>query len=153
MRTLARERDKAEVLRRLRALRQDSVRRWGRMSAHQMVCHLSDGYRLLTGERTTQLAATPLPRFMMRWIALYAPVRWPAGIPTTPELDQDAGGTRPADFDADVAELEKLLKEVATDRRDRFDGHLHPIFGRMSESAWLRWAYLHADHHLRQFGV
>ena len=153
MKTLARERDTAEVLRRLRALRQDSVRRWGRMSAHQMVCHLSDGYRLLTGERTTQLAATPLPRLMMRWIALYTPIRWPAGIPTTPELDQDAGGTRPADFDADVAELEKLLSEVATDRRGRLAGHLHPIFGRMSESAWLRWAYLHADHHLRQFGV
>ena len=153
MKTLARERDTAEILRRLRALRHDSVRRWGRMSAHQMVCHLSDGYRLLTGERTTELAATPLPRFMMRWIALYAPVRWPAGILTTPDLDQDAGGTRPADFDADVAELERLLSEVATDRRDRFAGHLHPMFGRMSESAWLRWAYLHADHHLRQFGV
>jgi hypothetical protein len=153
VRTLARERDKAEVLRRLRALRQDSVGRWGRMSAHQMVCHLSDGYRLLTGERTTQLAATPLPRLMMRWIALYAPIRWPAGILTTPELDQDFGGTRPADFDADVAELEKLLREVVADRRGRFAGHLHPMFGRMSESAWLRWAYLHADHHLRQFGV
>jgi hypothetical protein len=153
VRTLARERDKAEVLRRLRAPRQDSVGRWGRMSAHQMVCHLSDGYRLLTGERTTQLAATPLPRLMMRWIALYAPIRWPAGILTTPELDQDFGGTRPADFDADVAELEKLLREVVADRRGRFAGHLHPMFGRMSESAWLRWAYLHADHHLRQFGV
>ena len=152
MRTLARERDKAEILRRLRALRQDNVRRWGRMSAHQMVCHLSDGYRLLIGERTTQLAAAHLPRLMTRWIALYAPIRWPAGILTTPELDQHADGTRPADFDADIAELEKLLREVATDRRDRF-GHLHPIFGRMSESAWLRWAYLHADHHLRQFGV
>lgn len=153
MRTLARERDKAEVLRRLRALRQDSVGRWGRMSAHQMVCHVSDGYRLLTGERTSQLAATPLPRLVMRWIALYAPIRWPAGIPTTPELDQYVGGTRPSDFDADVAELEQLLRQVATDRRGRFAGQPHPIFGRMSESAWLRWGYLHADHHLRQFGL
>jgi len=118
-----------------------------------MVCHLSDGYRLMIGARATQLSATPLPRLMMRWIALYAPIRWPAGILTTPDLDQDAGGTRPADFDADVAELENLLRGIATDRRDRFAGHLHPIFGRMSESAWLRWAYLHADHHLRQFGV
>ena len=152
MRTLARERDAAEVCRRLRALRHESERRWGRMSAHQMVCHLSDGYRLLTGDRTTELAATPLPRLVMRWIALYAPVRWPADIPTTPDLDQDAGGTRPAHFDADVAELERLLREVA-DRRGRLTGHLHPIFGRMSESTWLRWAYLHADHHLRQFGI
>lgn len=153
MRTLARDRDTAEILLRLRALRHDSHRRWGRMTAHQMVCHLSDGYRLLTGERTTRLAATPLPRFMMRWIALRAPVRWPAGIRTTPDLDQDAGGTKPATFDADVSDLERLLKEIASDRRGRLGGHLHPIFGRMSESAWLRWAYLHADHHLRQFGV
>ena len=29
----------------------------------------------------------------------------------------------------------------------------HPIFGRMSQRAWLRWAYLHMDHHLRQFGA
>jgi Protein of unknown function (DUF1569) len=89
----------------------------------------------------------------MKWIALYAPLRWPAGIPTTPELDQTVGGTRPADFDADVAELEMLLTRVAAERSDRLAGLVHPIFGRMSESAWLRWAYLHADHHLRQFGV
>jgi hypothetical protein len=30
---------------------------------------------------------------------------------------------------------------------------VHPIFGAMSERAWLRWGYLHMDHHLRQFGV
>ncbi len=152
MKTLARERDRTEILRRLRELRHDSVRRWGRMSAHQMVCHLSDGYRLLTG-RPTKLAATPLPRFLMRWIALYAPLPWPPGIRTTPDLDQDGGGTRPADFEADLAKLERLLIEVTTDRRDRFTTCFHPLFGRMSESAWLRWAYLHADHHLRQFGV
>ena len=114
-----------------------------------MVCHLSDGYRLLTG-RPTALAATPLPRFVMRWIALYAPMRWPAGILTTPDLDQDRGGTRPAEFAADVAELERLLIAFTADHRDRY---FHPIFGHMSESEWMRWAYLHADHHLRQFGV
>jgi hypothetical protein len=153
MKTLANEHDKAAILLRLGRLRHDSVRRWGRMSAHQMVCHLSDGYRLLTGDRTTGPAATPLPRVMMRWIALYVPFRWPAGIPTTPELDQDGGGTRPAEFAADLAALEELLNEIATVRRGRFATDVHPIFGRMSETAWLRWGYLHADHHLRQFGV
>ena len=153
MKTLARERDTAEVLGRLRLLRHDSVARWGRMSVHQMVCHLSDGYRLPTGELTSPPVATPLPRPMMKWFALYVPVRWPAGIPTTPELDQSGGGTRPADFAADVADLETLLTKVAAERRGRLAGYVHPIFGRMSEAAWLRWAYLHADHHLRQFGV
>jgi hypothetical protein len=152
MKTLARDVDTAEIVDRLRALRHDSPRRWGRRSAHQMVCHLSVGYRLRIGERSTHPASTPLPRFMMRWIALYLPVRWPAGIHTTPDLDQDCDGTRPAAFDADLTDLETLVKRVATERRDRA-GHLHPIFGEMSESAWLRWAYLHADHHLRQFGL
>jgi hypothetical protein len=152
MKTLAREQDKAEILRRLAVLRRDTAGRWGRMSAHQMVCHLSDGCRLLTGDRTTRPAASPLPRPVMKWIALYLPMRWPAGILTTPELDQDVGGTRPA-VDADVAELGRLLERIGTDRRGRLAGYVHPLFGRMSESAWLRWAYLHADHHLRQFGV
>lgn len=153
MKTLARERETNEILRRLRELRRDSSGRWGRMSAHQMVCHLSDAYRLLTGERTTQLAATPVPRSVMRCIALYLPLQWPAGIPTTPDLDQYVGGTQPVDFEKDVAELEQLLRKVAIERRVPFGGRVHPLFGRMSEWAWLRWAYLHADHHFRQFGV
>jgi hypothetical protein len=154
MRTLARDRDAAEILSRLRALRVDSTGRWGRMSAHQMVCHLSDGYRLLTGELTSPLVAAPLPRAVMKWVALYVPVRWPKDIPTTRELDQAAGGgTRPVDFVRDLAELEQLLAKVAAERRGRLAGIVHPIFGGMSEPAWLRWAYLHADHHLRQFGI
>jgi prephenate dehydrogenase len=28
----------------------------------------------------------------------------------------------------------------------------HPMFGPMSPEDWMRWGYLHADHHLRQFG-
>jgi hypothetical protein len=154
MKTLARDRDAAEVLRRLGTVRHDSVGLWGRMSAHQMVCHLSDGYRLVTGALTSPLVATPLPRPVMKWVALYIPVRWPTGIATTPELDQAAGcGTRPIDFPADVAELERLLATIAAERSGRLTGIVHPIFGAMSEPAWLRWAYLHADHHLRQFGV
>jgi len=31
--------------------------------------------------------------------------------------------------------------------------HPHPIFGDMSEAEWMRWGYLHCDHHLRQFGA
>ena len=28
----------------------------------------------------------------------------------------------------------------------------HAIFGAMTASDWMRWGFLHADHHLRQFG-
>ena len=153
MKTFARDRDKAEILERLRALQATSTRRWGRMSVHQMVCHLSDGYRMVTDGRVVTRTPTPLPQPVMRWLALYGPFRWPAGVVTSPEVDQSVGGTRPVEFALDVAELAALIEAMTTHQRSRLEGQTHPAFGRMSESAWLRWGYLHADHHLRQFGV
>lgn len=152
VKTLAREGCHDEIVRRLRALRPDSPRRWGRMSPHQMVCHLADGCRMATGARRVRPAAHRIPRALVKWIVLYGPLRWPAGVPTSPELDQRCGGTRPADFAADVAELERLLASM-TARSRHADWPPHPVFGRMSSPDWLRWAYLHADHHLRQFGA
>jgi hypothetical protein len=152
MKTLARPRDKAELVQRLRRLRADSAGRWGRMSAHQMVCHLSDSLLVATGEKAVSHAITLPSRTIIKWIALYLPVRWPPGIPTRPEIDQAAGGgTKPIAFAADVARLETLMDAVTTPHR-RIAWSVHPIFGRLSESAWMRWAYVHTDHHLRQFG-
>jgi len=152
MKTLARRQCKAEIVDRLRSLRPESTRRWGQMSAHQMICHLSDSFRMATGEKLASDASGRMQRTLVKWIALYAPLRWPPGIPTRPEVDQQCGGTRPVDFAADVAELEALL-ELAATRDKGLDWPVHPIFGRMSHAAWLRWAYLHTDHHLRQFGA
>ena len=152
MKTLARTRDKAEILERLGRVRADSQRRWGRMSAHQMVCHLGDSFRMVWGEKPVSDASGPARRTVVKWIALYLPLRWPAGILTRPEIDQEGGGTCPGDFTADLAQLETLL-ETFTARGKTFHGSRHPVFGRMSEAAWLRWGYLHMDHHLRQFGA
>jgi hypothetical protein len=110
---------------------------------------LSHGDRRKGREPRHRPAATDDPQ----WIALYLPVPWPAGtLKTRPEVDQEVAGTRPGDFAADVAALEALV-EILAARTVCVDGHPHPVFGRMSEAAWLRWGYLHMDHHLRQFGV
>jgi hypothetical protein len=122
------------------------------MSAHQMICHLCDSCRMALGERHVSQATGPLQRTLVKWIALYVPWTWPAGIRTRPEVDQLCGGTTPVDFAADMSELETLLERIAT-RTDDVAPAAHPIFGRMSQAAWLRWAYLHTDHHLRQFGA
>jgi hypothetical protein len=55
------------------------------------------------------------------------------------------------DFADDVARLESLLQRFVTS--EMTDRPPHPVFGRMSNKAWLRWGYLHTDHHLRQFGA
>ncbi len=153
MRTLARADDKAELLRRLQALRADSRQRWGRMTAPQMVCHLSDAFRGVLGQRPVSRASSVLGPTLVKWVALYLPLRWPRGvIRTRPELDQLMGGTKPAEFAADLAELEGLVERF-TATGSTFEGAPHPLFGRMSDADWQRWGYLHVDHHLRQFGA
>ena len=49
MKTLAKAPDAAELLDRLARLQPGSTRRWGRMTAHEMVCHLADGFRMAAG--------------------------------------------------------------------------------------------------------
>jgi len=153
MKTLASVNDKAEILRRFSALRPESVRQWGRMTPHQMVCHVTDAYRLLTGERIARPVRGPMPGFVLKWIALYVPLTWPRGIVTVPETDQELGGTKPVQFVSDMAALTTMLDEITRGPSGRFEGIVHPIFGPMSAAAWMRWGYLHADHHLRQFGL
>jgi len=124
------------------------------MSAPQMVRHLIDSAQVAFGTRSASDASSVLQRTVVKWIALYVPAPWPRGrIKTRPEIDQVlGGGTTPAQFAGDVAALVASLEAVASDPRF-FDGRRHPIFGRLSRTAWLRWGYLHVDHHLRQFGA
>jgi hypothetical protein len=152
MKTLARAADRDELRRRLRTVRPEAARRWGRLSAPQMVCHLADAFRMAIGHRAVALATLPLPRGMLRWFVLYAPIPWPSGIPTSPEIDPTRGGTLPAEFAADLAQVESLMDLVAAQAEAK-GGQPHPVLGKMSSADWLRWGWLHTDHHLRQFGA
>lgn len=51
MKSLTNRRDRSEVLSRLANVRPDAQAKWGTMSAHQMVCHLSDSLRAALGEK------------------------------------------------------------------------------------------------------
>ena len=153
MKSLASPADVDALRRRLRGVRADSTRLWGHMSAHQMICHLRDAFLMGTPGVPVSDVSHIANRTIVKWIALYSPARWPRGIQTRPEIDQvRGGGTTPAQFADDVAAVVALLEVVAADP-NFFDGRTHPIFGRLSRSAWLRWGYLHMDHHLRQFGA
>jgi hypothetical protein len=153
VKTLAHARDKDEILRRLATVRADSPRRWGKMTAPQMICHLTDAFLGVIGEATVRPHQTLVSRTLVKWFALYVPLRWPAGIPTSPEFDQSAGaGTRPAEFAADVERLRGLVLRVSSGV-DPVPWTQHPLFGKLTARQWLRWSWLHMDHHLRQFGA
>jgi hypothetical protein len=150
MKTLANPRDKKEILERLAKVRETSERRWGSMTASQMVCHLSDSFRVSLGEKTTSSTVTFTKRTIVKFIALRLPLQWPHGVKTRPEVDQQIGGTRPTDFAPDVATLRALMERFCSAEGEFAP---HAMFGQLSRAERKRHAYLHMDHHLRQFGV
>jgi len=149
MRTLDSKANGDQIAERIATLTLQDRRRWGRMSVEQMVCHLSDSYLAALGEKALSPAAGPLPRRLVKWVALALPMPWPHGVKTRPEVEQGLGGTPPVDFERDRASLLAVFHRFC--RESARYAETHPIFGPMSRSDWLRWGYLHADHHLRQF--
>jgi len=150
MKSLFNARDRNEVLDRLTRVRHESHRRWGAMSAHQMICHLGDSFRASLGEKQLSASTTLFKRTLFKWVALWLPIQWPHRIKTRPEMDQQQGGTRPVDFESDVKLLHTLFERFCT-----WEGEFapHPILGQLSRTERMRHAYLHLDHHLRQFGA
>lgn len=143
---------RAAIASRLANLTPNDSALWGKMSPHQMLCHLNDAYLVPLGRRVISelRPPLPLPPSWFKWIALRAPVQWRPGVPTPPEIAQDQGGTRPTQFEQDRATLQATLDEFCTNLPEPCPPH--PFFGQMAAEDWMRWGYLHADHHLRQFG-
>jgi hypothetical protein len=148
--TLANAREREEIARRIAALTPEAVRRWGVMSVGGMVCHVDDSYQVVMGDRPFSCAELAIPQGMAKFFALRCPMHWPRNLKTGDSVRQGAGGTPPAEFSQDRAHLLETL--------GRFCActtliAVHPFFGNMSAADWMRWGYLHADHHLRQFGA
>ncbi len=148
--TLANTRDRAEIERRLAAMTPEAARIWGSMSVGGMICHVDDSYRTVMGEQPFSAAKITLPPRVAKFFALRTPMRWPRNLPTGESVRQGGGGTPPGEFARDRAHLLETL--------DRFCAcstliAVHPFFGAMSAADWMRWGYLHADHHLRQFSA
>lgn len=139
-----------DIFLRIARLTPDDQARWGRMTVQQMICHLTDAYRAVLARRNLDRVEYWIPRPLVKWIALRVSLRWPKAVPAPWEIAAGQGGTPPTDFEHDRAELVRSLKDFCEQEPPR--DCIHPLFGKMSSRDWMRWAYLHADHHLRQFG-
>jgi len=136
------------IIARLERMTPEAPRQWGTMTPHEMVCHLSDGYRAANGDLVCAPVDNVFTRTVLRWVALHAPMAWPRGAKTVAEADARRRGTKPVGWDQDHAELLRLVRTFAP-----VEGRVHPIFGPLSANEWGVWAWRHADHHLRQFGI
>jgi len=152
VKTLLNQKNEEEILFRLEKIHPASSRRWGKMSAHQMIRHLNDGFKLYMGSLTVVDPGFPYPSRILKFGSLWMPIPWPRNFRTPAELDQQRKNAAPGEFERDIEELKGLVKEFSRKAGD-FQWPSHPYLGKMSEVEWMRLGYLHTDHHLRQFGV
>ena len=152
MKTVADPEVLRSLVRRVQALEAQTPRRWGTMTAHEMLCHLGDAAEMVL---RTRPRVQPVPirrRMLMKAFFLWTPVRFPHGVPTNPLHDPRADGTQPSDFARDRARAIAGIEGIASASPGRLEP-VHGIFGTMTVADWQRWAWKHTDHHLRQFGV
>ena len=136
---------------RLGKLEPQSERRWGRMTAAQMMAHCSVSMQWAVGEVVPEKGALPA-RLMGRLVKPMVfrnedPLR--KNSPTAKSLivaDQ-------RDLDKERERLSALIDQFASGGAAGCTNNPHRFFGKMTPDEWAILMYKHIDHHLRQFGV
>ena len=149
MQTLANSVNLGEIVERLQSTRADDGGLWGIMKAPEMICHLRGAFRVAMGEVPAAPVDVPMPRAVLKSIALWVPVRWPKNVETVPVLKRGTLAMQVGSFEMDRTDALAELNRFCRPEQVRVD---HSFFGAMSYMDWMRWGYLHTDHHLRQFG-
>ena len=149
MKSLASVDNAAEIRSRLLSLTSSDVPQWGIMTVNQMVCHVREAYVYALADTPVDPIPLPYPPSVVKHFALTVPTPWPPSTSTIPQLKLEAPGMMCTTFEQDRKTLLTAFDAFCALRDHTRD---HPFFGSMRHSDWMRWGYLHADHHLRQFG-
>jgi hypothetical protein len=112
-----------------------------------MVCHVRGAFRAAMCEIESSPIATPVAPSKLKAIALWTATEWKQNFWTIPALKRGAPAMRVGRFEADLAEGLAEMERFCQPDQVRGD---HAFFGPMSYDDWMRWGYLHTDHHLRQ---
>lgn len=149
MNTLANPSDYQQLASRFASMTPQDQPRWGKMNGYQMLRHVADAIRIPLGEIQVNERTSFLWQTVMKWAALWYPRPWPHNIPTRPQLDMCALGVTTGDFELARQDALNQLNHL---HHAQLEGARHPFFGNLTRAEWMRWGWLHNDHHLRQFG-
>ena len=143
--------DREALKKRVQAVRADSSRKWGEMSADQMMWHLCQGIDMCMGKVDISNEKSPLPFFMpaafMRYMILEMP--WIRGAPTMKVAKAEQ---KKYDLEAERARCLAAIDEFAA-RPLNGQWPQHPVLGDMSGEQYSRLQAKHLNHHLIQFGA
>jgi len=154
MRSILKERDRAEIVGRLQSLSVSSSAQWGSMKVVDMLQHLRLSALMTLGEMpVASKNKRVLQTFPLKHLILYV-LPFPKGAPTAAELKPAVAPTQDVatSFEEERAALLALLERMGTGPQDGA-GPAHPLFGPMTWREWGVATYKHTNHHLKQFGA
>lgn len=134
----------------LNTLSANASGKWGKMNAQQMVEHLTDFFKISTGNIKFKLVIpeADLPRFKA---FLYSDKEFRENT-KAPVLPEDPLPVRNAAMHLSLMELENEISLFA--KLYTADANLkttHPVFGDLNFEEWILLHYKHLKHHLKQF--
>ncbi len=139
-----------EIQERLRQLRPNSVRQWGRMNPAQMLAHCSAGLEMAAGEiRPPRALIGRIIGPAVKRVAVRDDEPMRRNSPTAKELVIKGE----MDFAAERERLSGLIDRFAASGPAGCTAHPHAFFGHLTPDEWAILMYKHLDHHLRQFGA
>ena len=146
MRPLLDEPHLPAIITRAQGLEPDAPPRWGGLTVSGMLYHCTLVHEQILAARTTR---PPTVKERLLKLVLLTMTRLPRGVRTGPAL------LAPAPDQLNF-EQERAAFLAAATRFAQHPGPLlaaHPFLGLLNAREWRRFAWLHLDHHLRQFGV
>jgi|CXWL01.1.fsa_nt_gi hypothetical protein len=139
-----------DLVARLQRLTPAHAATWGTMNGQQMARHLGDAAEAVLKRRPFASRARGKPSPLRKFLLLHVLRQMPRGIKAG--ADPAGAAVDPANFASDLSRAVTLLRDLAAAPPEALV-EAHPVLGPMHRGNWMRWAYLHTDHHLRQFGV
>lgn len=137
----------------LRTIKPDVERRWGKMNAQQMIEHMADSISLASGRTPVTAIVTPEEHLEKYRSFLTSEKDFRENTPnaTLPETPNPERKETIADaIDELQDEIFYLFKTFEENRGVKI---LNPIFGELDYEMTVQLLYKHAWHHLRQFGI
>jgi uncharacterized protein DUF1569 len=139
-----------EVKARVRSVRPDAARHWGKMNAAQAIAHCARGMEMAVGDlRPKRVFIGRIIGPLVKPLALGDDRPMKRNSPTAPELV--VSGER--DLDVERERLCALIDRFAAGGPAQCTTHPHAFFGPLAPEQWADLMYKHLDHHLRQFGA
>jgi hypothetical protein len=108
--------------------------------------------RMFMGEKIVRGASQKLPRILVKWIALWAPIPWPKGFQAAPELDKKLAALRPYNLRKTCVNSAISSSASLAGLRTSPGGSI-PTWAPCPGGECMRFGYLHTEHFLRQFGA